>query len=193
MAVVKKRKTADAWKKKEWYTIVSPKEFDQKEVGNTPTDKDTKLINRVIWVPLRDITGDPKQQFTKLRMKVKEVKGKTAYTELAGFEMNREFVRRNVRRRRSIIEITRTVKTKDNKEAQFTISAFTQRKVDTSKKDQIRHKMMELIDATAHENSLEEMRKRCLLGSFGSDLTKVVKPIAPMKRIEVSKCEITGV
>ena len=41
---VKKRKTTDTWKKKEWYTITTPKEWESKEIAETPAIDEKKLI-----------------------------------------------------------------------------------------------------------------------------------------------------
>ena len=190
MAEIKKRKTAETWKKKEWYHVISPRMFDEREVGTTPADEEIKLKNRVVQVPLRDITGNMTHQFTKLWFKVNDIKGKNALTEFHGFELMREYLRRNVRRRRSTILVVEDSKTTDGKKVQLSVYAFTMRKVDTSKKHLITNALIESTQKLIKQNSLENLAKSLLFGPAASDLMKSVKHIAPIKRIEIGKCEL---
>jgi small subunit ribosomal protein S3Ae len=190
MAAVKKRKTADAWKKKEWYTILSPKNFDEKEIGMTPAIEPDKLANRVIKTSLREITGSMGHQFIRMHFRVTDVKGKAAHTEFDGFELVREYLRRNVRRRRSMIRVVREITTKDGKKASITVYTFTARKEDTSKKDLIRKIMMQTIDRIASENDFESLVQRMLFGSMATDIFKEVRNVVQIKRVEIAKCKL---
>lgn len=190
--VVKKRKTADTWKKKEWYTIISPKIFKEMEIGTTPATDERKLKNRIIKVPLRDITNNMGHQFTKLFFRITEVKGKNAYTEFKGFELTKEYLRRNVRRRRSLIRIVREITTKDKKNITITVYAFTFRKVDTSKKNSIRKMMLEFLDKNIKKMTLESVIQKSLYGEFSTDILKKIKVVAPTRRVEVYKLVILG-
>ena len=189
---IKKTRKPDSWKKKNWYTIISPKDFEEEEIGITPAFDEKKLTNRIIVVPLRNITNKISHQFVKLRFKIKNVKGKNAYTELVGFELTREYLRRNVRRRRSIIKVVRDLTTKDGKEIQLTIYTFTLRKIDTSKKDGIRKIMIEYLDDLAKSENLDSLVQKSIFGALPTEISKISKKIAPIRRVEVAKCKIRG-
>jgi small subunit ribosomal protein S3Ae len=188
MVAVKKRKTAEAWKKKEWYSIRAPKLLDEKEVGTTPADEPAKLMNRVISVPLRDITGDVSQQFVKLLLRVNDVKGKTAYTKLDGFELVRDSLRRNIRRRRSLIRTVLPLESKDGVKMQVTAYTFAGMKIDTSKKDDIRKLMNEMLIQTAKETPLDTLIQKLIFGGAATAIFKSAKKIAVIKRVEIAKC-----
>ena len=184
-----KRKTTDTWKKKQWYTIKSPKEWEEKDIAETPANDDKKLIDRVVKIPLREITGNIKHQFVKIHFRVKEVKGLTAYTELDGFELIREALKRNVRRHRSLIRTIQTIKTKDNKTIRITAHCFTTRKVDTTKKDEIRKIMAEKIQKLGKE-TLDSLTRKCLFGQTAIEIQKEAKKITPIKRVEITKGKV---
>lgn len=190
MAPVKKRKTADAWKRKEWYSIYSPKLFDEKEVGTTPAFEPENLINRIVEVPLREITGNTAHQFIKMWFRITEVKGKNAYTVFDGFELVREYLRRNIRRRRSIIRVVQAGETSDKRKLQVTVYTFTARKVETSKKDLIRRIMIDVISRIIKENSFDSLVQKMVFGAIAADIFKEVKTVAMIKRVEVAKCEL---
>lgn len=185
-----KRKTADIWKKKEWYVIVAPKMFEEKEVGATPADKEEKLLNRVIEVPLREITGNIQHQFIKLLFRVVEVKAKKAYTDFDGFALVREYLKRNVRRRRSLISTIQTMTTKDGKKIQVTAHIFTARKVKASQKRELRQKMAEVLVKTASERNFEDIIQQLVFGAVSAEIFKNVKTLAQVKRVELEKCEV---
>lgn len=189
MAKKVKRKTTDTWKKKQWYSIVSPKEWDAKEIAETPSNDDKKLINRIIKIPLREITGNMKHQFVKVAFRVTEVKGLTAHTELDGFEMVREYLKRNVRRRRSMIRTIQNVKTRDKKTIRITSYLFTARKIDTTKKDKMRNKMAEVLQNQKKE-TLDSLVKKCLFGQISIEIAKSCKEISPVKRVELAKGKV---
>jgi small subunit ribosomal protein S3Ae len=192
MVQVKKRKTAEAWKKKEWYSIYSPKEFEEKEIGTTPGSEPDKLLNRVIEVPLREVTGNMAHQFIKMWFRIVDVKGKNAYTVFDGFELVREYLRRNVRRRRSMIRVVRQIETKDNRKLIITVYTFTARKIETSRKNMVRKLMMDAIDRIAKENAFDALVQKMIFGTMASEIFKEVKGIAQIKRVEISKCQFVS-
>jgi len=190
MVAVKKRKTAESWKKKEWYSIHAPKMFEEKEVGSTPAEEPNKLLNRVIAVPLRDITGDLSQQFAKLQLRIVDVKGKTANTELDGFELVRDYLRRNIRRRRSLIRTVLVLESKDGAKLNTTAYTFAGLKIDTSKKDDVRRAMNETLAALAKESPTDALIQKLIFGGAATTVFKNVKKIAPIRRVEVAKFTI---
>ena len=186
----KKRRTQDTWKKKKWYTIISPKSFDEKVIGTTPAEADKKIKNRSIKVPLDRITGNISQQFIKINLKTSEIKGQTVHTQLSGFELSKDFVHRNIRRRRSMIRAIPTLITKDRKKIRITLYTFTRRKISTRQKNEIRQKMTELIGKKVKETSFENLIKKCVDGTVRKEIMKEVKKIAPIKGVDVSKCKL---
>jgi len=76
--------------------------FDEKPLLETPALKPDRLMDRVVNIPLREITNKIQHQYILLKFKSSEIKGKTVYTESIGFEVLRDALRRNIRRRRSI-------------------------------------------------------------------------------------------
>ena len=189
----KKRRTTSSWKKKEWYTVVAPKEFDSKEVANTPATKPELLQDRVIKVPLRDLTGKMSHQTKKVLFKVKEVKGKTAHTQTAGFEMVNEQLKRNVRRGRSMVKLVGEFDSKNGETAKITAHAFLVSRVNTSKKDQIRNLMADSLQKRAKEMVLNDLFRKSLFGELPIQVKKDVRAICPVRRVVINKFKVLGV
>ena len=103
--MAKKKKTIDTWKTKEWYSLVAPVAFNEKEFGETPSSAPEKLKGRTCKPTLREITGNLKKSHINLTLRIKDIKGKKAYTELAGHEIQRDYVRRLIRRRMNVVRL----------------------------------------------------------------------------------------
>ncbi|MBS3060167.1 MAG: 30S ribosomal protein S3ae [DPANN group archaeon] len=189
-AKIKRKKTTDMWKKKEWYAIKSPREFEEKTVASTPTDNPKKLVNRIVTIPLSDITGNLRHQPLKLSFKIRDVRGKTATTKFHMFELAREFLRRNVARNRSMITAIENLRTKDNIRVQVSAYAFTYSKIDTSKKNDIRKLMITKLNELASENNLNAFIEKSLQGGIASELFKEAKTVARLRRLEIGKLEL---
>jgi len=49
---IKKSRTADKWKKKQWYNIIAPAEFDKVVIGETVAEKPKNIEGRIIKIDL---------------------------------------------------------------------------------------------------------------------------------------------
>lgn len=190
--MVKKRKTMDSWKKKEWYTIVAPDMFEGKQVGNTLSDEPAKLMDRILELPLSELTGNPAHQFVKLWFRVNDIKGKTASTVFDGYELTKEYIRRNVRRRKSMVKCIADVTTKDNRKLQVTAIAFTLRKADTAKKDVVRKIMDGQLKALGSADPFGTYVQKLIFGNVAAEIFKQSKPVLPLRRVDITKAEVHG-
>src|SRR3989344_6235174 len=114
------KKTIDTWKTKQWYTVVAPKFLG--EVHTTlmiAASDEASLTNRVVTIPLKEITRDFAHIYTTVRLRVSEVKGKSAFTKFIGHSVAREYLATLVRRRRDALELHLSLKSKDDVEFQL--------------------------------------------------------------------------
>ena len=68
-----RRRVRDTWKEKSWYTIKTPVNFEDKEIGETPAKDADLLIGRGVEVTMRELTGDFSKQYIKLRFEIDNV------------------------------------------------------------------------------------------------------------------------
>ena len=66
MAKARRRRVRDTWKEKQWYTIMTPKDFGDQEIGTTPARDPELLVKRRVESSLRELTGDFSKQYIKL-------------------------------------------------------------------------------------------------------------------------------
>ena len=110
-----RRRVRDTWKEKSWYTIKTPVNFEDKEIGETPARDPDLLIGRGVEVTMRELTGDFSKQYIKLRFEIDNVAGEVANTKFTGHKTTTDYVRSMIRRGTSRIDASAVVTTKDDR------------------------------------------------------------------------------
>ncbi len=184
------RKVRDKWRSKVWYTIVTPETFSSKEIGMTPADEPDKVIGRVAESTLYDLTGNYKKMHVKLYFKINRVQGTNAYTRFIGHDMTTDYIRRMIRRRRSRIDAIFNVQTSDGYRMRVKVLTVPDRRIKSSIKTEIRKKLQEYLTEKAHAMTFSEYVKYLLADETPRELSRVLKPIYPVRRIEIRKSEV---
>ena len=101
---VKGRRAKDTWKTKVWYDIYTAQEFGGVLIGQTPASDPSLVIGRVAEVSLRDLTNDPTKHMIRMYFKIYGVSGTNAVSQFVGHDTTREYLKSQIRRRRSKID-----------------------------------------------------------------------------------------
>ena len=186
MAVTK----AEGWKAKQWYNLVAPEMFGKANIGETVADVPEKLMGRIIEVTLGELTNDLSKQNIKLLLKVDSVGGDSAYTKFTGHQLTQDYLRSLVKRQTSNIETNVSVKTKDNYTIRVKPSCFTIKRARANQVKAIRAIMNSVIINRAKELDMEQFVQEIVTGKLSASIYHDVKPVYPLRRVEVRKTEI---
>ncbi len=191
MAKKRQRRVVDKWKLKKWYTILAPDSFDKREIGETVASDPELITGRVLKIPLADLTGQPTQtsMFTFVKFRVADVKGESAYTELIGHELSPTYLKTIVRRRKSVVNVVRDVKTKDGKIVRLKVLAVTGSRVTRNTKTNIHHAIVEEIEKLK-DMSFDQLMQEVIFGKISTKIFNRLKEITAMKRVDVKKTEV---
>jgi len=187
---VKKAKSVDKWKKKLWYTIVAPPEFDRKIIGETVAEKPKNIIGRTIFVDLGQLSGQRQKRHISVLFKVEKVEGNNASTIALGHEIGHGFLNRLVRRRMSKVETTQAIKTSDEKTVKVKSLALSVRKLSRKQEAAVRKKMVEIIEKGSEKKPFSQLSQEMIFGVTASKLFKQLSKIAPLKRVEITKSRV---
>jgi len=149
----KEGRTVDKWKKKQWYNIVAPAEFDRTQLGETVAEKPNTLIDRQIVIDLGQLTGQRQKRHISILFKIDKVEGNTASCRVVGHRISKGFLNRLVRRRISKIELVQNVQTSDGKRVKIKSVALSVRKLSNKQQTDIRKKLGELIAAAGQKRT----------------------------------------
>lgn len=190
--MIKKREIKtkrDKWKKKSFYSILSPKIFGEKVVGETPALKKENLIGRTIYVSLNDLTGDVKHFQTKIKLRIKEVDGQNARTEYIGQEILMDKILRIVRKWSSKIEFINDIPLK-NKKFRIKTLIVTRRRVNTTLKNTIRRESSSIIKDYFKDKPKDQIITDINNGNIQRIVINKINKIYPLKEVEIRKTEV---
>ena len=185
-----RRRVRDTWKEKSWYTIKTPVNFEDKEIGETPARDPDLLIGRGVEVTMRELTGDFSKQYIKLRFEIDNVAGEVANTKFTGHKTTTDYVRSMIRRGTSRIDASAVVTTKDDRKIKLQVLAVTIRRAKSSQQRYMRSVIEDLLREAASEKSFDELVKVCVNGKLASEIYHNAKKIYPLKRVEIIKSKV---
>ena len=192
MADVKK-KTVDTWKTKTWYHVLAPKLFNEAEVAQVPSQDDDHILNRIIKIPLKEITRDLSHIYTNVKLRVETVKGKTAYTKFIGHSIAREYIQTLGRKGRRLLYNVLVVKSKDQVDFTVKILIVTNGPASAPKCTMLRNTAKEWTNEKTKSTDFAAFIQDVLYGKAGLELQGKLKKIYPIKRVEIYKTELTEV
>ena len=184
------KKVKDKWKAKSWYTILANESFGKKEIGSSPASSPEEMVGRVSEASLSDITGDYKQSHVKLYFRITKTEGDKAYTEFEGHEINQDYIRRMIRRRKTRIDLVVDAVTSDNSSIRIKPLIVVDRKVINNIETGIRNRVAEFLRAKVKEQPISQFIVYMFSTQIYNDLYEQIKVIYPAKKIEIRSSEV---
>jgi len=164
-------KVRDKWKLKSWLTVLASPSFGSAPIVRIPVTDAEKARGRVVETTLYDILKqDPQHYSFKLYFQVDRVEGETAHTVLRGHEYSREYLRSLVRRGSSLSDFIKDYRTKDGYLVRVYCIAFSQGRMNTSKKHDLRSVMDKVIGERASSLTYDQFAQEMVLQKIASDV-----------------------
>ena len=185
-----RKKVTDKWKKKSWFTLIAPAEFERKVLGETVVEKPESLIGKTIKITARELANQPKKQHIQLKFKVISYTGNKADTKIVGHEIKDSFLKRLVRRRSSKIMSVKTYLSKDKIKFRIKFIIVTEKKVSRKQKASVQKKTEEMATKIISQIENNKVIDELVFGSIPNKIYPELKPIVPIKRIEITKSTI---
>ncbi len=186
------KKTVDKWKTKSWYKVVAPEEYENKELGEVPASDTNILLNKIIKVPLFILGGRPGAMTinTRLKFRIVEIKGTTAFTRMIGHEIDKSFIKTLARRRRSVIDQVVDVETKDGNKVRIKGVIITVNRISQRPKTALRNAFKAHVNEVTKDMTLNEVMQAVLFGKFAEQVQLALKKITPIRKIQINKTEV---
>lgn len=180
-----RKKSVDKWKKKAWYTLVAPEEFERKELGETISEKPETLIGRIVSITAGELANQPKKSHIHLKFRVMNVNANKAHTEPAGHMIKDSYMRRVVRRRSSKIMIVSNYASKDKKNFSIKTIIVTERKASNKQKAGVLKKTHDIVAKFVGGLESKKVVEELVFGNLPNRIFPEIKKIVPIKRIEI--------
>jgi small subunit ribosomal protein S3Ae len=181
----------EGWKAKSWYRVFAPEILGKTYIGDTIANDPETVVGRILQTTLGEIINDYARQNVKMKFKIANVAGDSAYTEFVGHEITRDYLRSMIKRRTSRIDCHVPVTTKDGKRIDLTVTCFTLTRANLSQAHEIRSIISSMISKMGSEADMNGIISGIVNGDFSREVFKAVKPVFPVRRVEVIKSKLT--
>ena len=189
------RTVKDKWRAKVWYKVQAPGLFQHAVLGETAANEPEQLIGRTLDTTLEEVSGgaDVAKSHIKLRFQIEHVGAdNVAQSRFIGHELTSDYVRRLARRKRSKIDLSVPVTTRDAVQMVLKPVAVGEQRLQTRLRAELRHKLRTLLEEEAKQRSAVEFIRETLSGDLTKLLAHGVKSLYPLKKIEIRRSEILG-
>lgn len=180
----------EGWKAKSWYKVYTPEVLGKTYIGDTIANDADSVVGRILQTTLGEIINDYAKQNVKVKFRIANVAGDSAYTEFLGHELTRDYMRSMIKRRTSRIDCHVPVMTKDGKKMDLTVTCFTLTRANLSQIHSIRGLISGMVAKMGSESDMNAVINGIVNGEISREVFKAVKPLFPIRRVEVIKSKI---
>jgi len=190
------RTVKDKWRSKHWFKVRAPAFFQSVELGETMASEPEQVVGRTLETTLQELSGgaDIGKAHIKLRFRIDRLSGEhVAEASFIGHELTSDFVRRLARRKRSKIDISLKLTTKDGVEIVLKPVAVGEQRLQTHLRTELRHRLESILVEEAKQKTAAEFVREMLQGDLSKLLASGVRTLYPLKKIEIRCSEVLGV
>jgi small subunit ribosomal protein S3Ae len=189
------RTVKDKWRSKHWYKVRAPGLFQHAELGETMASEPEHIVGRTLETTLQELSGgaDVGKAHIKLRFRIDRTTGENlAESSFIGHELTSDYVRRLARRKRSKIDATVDVTTKDGVQMTLKPVAVGEQRLQSHLRTELRHKVRTILTEEAQQKAAPEFVREMLQGDLAKLLSQGVRPLYPLKKIEIRSSVVLG-
>ena len=189
------RTVKDKWRSKHWFKVRAPGLFQHVELGETAATEPEQVIGRTLETTLPELSGaaDAGKAHVKLRFRIERLGGDgVAEARFVGHDLTSDYVRRLARRKRSKIDTSFLVTTKDGIQIVLKPVAVGEQRLQTRLRAELRHKIVQILTEEAAQRSSPEFVREMLQGELSKILAHGLKTLYPLKKIEIRRSEVLG-
>ncbi len=180
----------DKFKLKKWFNVYAPKVFDGQVVGEMPGNDEKSVMGRSIIVGLDALTHNMSKMNTNVKLKVTEVSGNAARTNVVTIETLYSYLRSLIRRHRSLVNAVIPTKSSDGSGIVLKMLVVTKSRVARSKLSGMRKEATEFAASYCKENTKDSIIGAVVSGSLQAEMSSKLKHITEIGSVEVNKLEI---
>ena len=181
---------AKAVLQKNWYEVQAPDIFDEDVVSETPAEKDSQVIGRTVKEGLNDLMDNAYKYYADVSLKVTDVEGNKAFTEISEMECSSEFVSRMIREGSDRFDYIHDMETSDGRTVRVKIVGATLRRTSSKKLTAARNKIKEILNEKGEEQSYEEIMENIFTDNLQEELRDQLDKIYPFRQLEIRKTEL---
>ena len=178
------RRQKDKWKAKRWYSIRAPRNpWSFKVIGETLAEEEDMLVDRPYEMMQNELDGDFSKMHVKIKFRIKEVIGNDALTEFVGHDVQKDYVRRQIRRDRGKIDDTIDIVTDDGYFIRIKPFIVTRSRIKGSQKQETRTVARNVVIKFCSAATWIAVQKALMDGSLEERVSEAVSKVQPVRSV----------
>ena len=197
----------DKWRDKQWVIVNKPSGFEpQMPINFIPVTDQTQIKGRTIENTLHDMMkGNPDQSMDqhqiKIFIQIDKITDGAATTIFKGHEYAKEFLRSLIRRGSSMVTFIHDYTTVDGHTFRVAMITFTQRRVNSSKKHEIRLIAQKILAERIPQMTIDQFIQeitwskgedipRETNSKLGANILNEIKKITAIRHVGIKKTKL---
>ena len=172
-------------KKKQWFPIVAPKQFDNVVIGETLVSDPQLMLGKTLTHSLMNLTNDIKRQNINIHFKIVGIEGSSAKTAITGYEIIPYSVKRFVRRNSEKMDLSFTCETADNIFIRVKPLVITKADVKGSIAAKMRNLIVQSLVKTINKVKYDELMNDLISHKLQSTMRESLNKVYPLKVCEI--------
>ena len=172
-------------KKKQWYSILAPKQFDNVVIGETLVYEPQQMLGKTLSHSLMNLSNDPKRQNINIHFKVVEIDGNQGKTAIVGYEIVHATVKRFVRRSSEKMDLSFNCETADNVFLRVKPLLVTKGSIKGSVAAKVRQNIAVFLVRTIKKMTYDEVVNDMISHKLQASMRAALSKIYPLKVCEI--------
>ena len=172
-------------KKKQWYNIIAPKQFDNVVIGETLVYEPGAMLGKTLSHSLMNLTNDTKRQNINIHFKVVAIDGDNAKTSIVGYQIIPSTVKRFVRRNSEKMDLSFTCDTADNVFLRVKPLVITKADVKGSTAAKLRNNIISFLGKTIKKMTYDELISDLISRKLQDSMRQNFSKMYPLKVCEI--------
>ena len=172
-------------KKKQWYNILAPKQFDNAVIGETLVYEPGAMLGKTLSHSLMNLTNDTKRQNINIHFKVVEIDGDKAKTSIVGYQIIPSTVKRFVRRNSEKMDLSFACDTADNVFLRIKPLVITKADVKGSTAAKLRNNIISFLVKTIKKMTYDELINDLIARKLQDSMRQNFSKMYPLKVCEI--------
>ena len=172
-------------KKKQWYNIVAPQQFENAVIGETLVTDPSLMIGKTLSHNLMNLSGDPKRQNINIHFKVVEIENNQGKTKIIGYEIIPSSVKRFVRRNSEKMDLSFACETADNVQLRVKPLVITKADVKGSIAAKIRNNIVQHLIKSIKKMNYNDVINEVINHKIQASMKETFNKIYPLKVCEI--------
>ncbi len=172
-------------KKKQWFQIVAPKQFENVVIGETLVAEANSMLGKTLTHSLMNLTNDVKRQNINIHFKVIGIEGDKGKTKIIGYEIIPYSVKRFVRRNSEKMDLSFVTETSDKVLMRIKPLVITKADVKGSIAAKMRNSIVQLLTRMVNKMSYDDFMNDIIAHKVQSTMRESLNKIYPLKVCEI--------